>query len=51
MPRLGLMEAAQHSVDAQYFIVKNDRAGALFTEFEYTFSNCDSRGVLSKHEI
>jgi putative cardiolipin synthase len=28
--RLGLMEAAQRSVDAQYFIVKNDRAGALF---------------------
>lgn len=28
--RLGLMERAQRSVDAQYFIVKNDRAGALF---------------------
>lgn len=28
--RLGLIEAAQRSVDAQYFIVKKDRAGALF---------------------
>ncbi len=29
--RLRLMELAQASIDAQYFILKNDRAGALFT--------------------
>jgi putative cardiolipin synthase len=28
--RLSLMENAEHTIDAQYFIVKNDRAGALF---------------------
>ena len=45
------MEAAQRSVDVHDFIVESDRAGALFTEMDYTFSNCDSRRVLSKHEI
>lgn len=29
--RMKLMEQAQHSIDAQYFIVKRDAAGALFT--------------------
>lgn len=29
--RLRMMEAAQSTIDAQYFIVKKDRAGALFT--------------------
>lgn len=29
--RMRLMEQAQHSIDAQYFIVKRDAAGALFT--------------------
>ena len=28
--RLRMMEAARHSIDAQYFILKKDRAGALF---------------------
>jgi putative cardiolipin synthase len=28
--RLRMMEVAQHSIDAQYFILKKDRAGALF---------------------
>lgn len=28
--RMKLMERAERSIDAQYFIVKNDRAGALF---------------------
>ena len=28
--RLKMMEAAQNSIDAQYFIIKKDRAGALF---------------------
>ena len=28
--RLGMMESARHSIDAQYFILKKDRAGALF---------------------
>ena len=28
--RLRLMESAQHSIDAQYFILKKDRARALF---------------------
>ncbi len=28
--RLGLMQAAQRTIDAQYFIVKIDKAGALF---------------------
>lgn len=28
--RLRMMAVAQHSIDAQYFILKNDRAGALF---------------------
>ena len=29
--RLRLMELAERSIDAQYFIIKKDRAGALFT--------------------
>jgi putative cardiolipin synthase len=29
--RLRMMELAQQSIDAQYFIIKKDRAGALFT--------------------
>jgi len=29
--RLRMMELAEHTIDAQYFIVKRDRAGALFT--------------------
>jgi cardiolipin synthase C len=28
--RLRMMEAAEHSIDAQYFLLKPDRAGALF---------------------
>ncbi len=28
--RLRMMESARHSIDAQYFILKKDRAGALF---------------------
>jgi len=28
--RLRMMELAQRSIDAQYFILKNDRSGALF---------------------
>jgi len=30
--RLRLMEAAEHTIDAQYFILKQDRAGALFAD-------------------
>ncbi|MEH6637382.1 MAG: phospholipase D family protein, partial [Halioglobus sp.] len=29
--RLRMMELAEHTIDAQYFIIKNDQAGALFT--------------------